>query len=81
MRDQGFWAEVRRDYRQLWPQVREDWLRMREEWREMRAEINEARHWDLRLRQEITGKQSPTRNDVRRAVREHRREQRKERGQ
>ena len=42
------------------------------------TEINESRHWDLIIRRKITGKQDPTRKDVRQAVREHRRQQGKE---
>ncbi len=61
----GYFAEGRHETRQAWLYLREDWL-------EAQAAIRESRHWDLIIRRKITGKQFPTRKDVRRAVREHR---------
>jgi len=63
----GYWAEYRHESRRAW-------LAAREEWRDTIAAINEARHWDLIIRRKITGKQDPTRKDVRRAAREYRKE-------
>lgn len=74
----GYWAELRHDYRQMIPGMRESWHQAQEEWRETQAAIREARHWDWRLRQKITGLQAPTRKDVRQAVRAQRRQERQE---
>ena len=51
-------------------------LQIREDHRDFVAQARENRHWDLILKQRITGKQSPTRKEVRRAVREWEEEQR-----
>jgi hypothetical protein len=64
----GYWAESCHEALQPWRAAREDW-------REFRAEMNEARHWDLIIRRKITGKQDPTRKDVRRAMRDYRRDE------
>lgn len=64
----GYFAEMRHQFRQ-------DWEATREEHRTFVAQMREARHWDLIIRRKITGLQSPTRKDVRRAVREYKREQ------
>lgn len=69
----GYWAEGRHEWDEAGRVMREDW-------REFRARWNEARHWDLIIKRKITGKQSPTRKDVRRAARRYRKEQRKEGG-
>ena len=66
----GYWAEMRHEFRQ-------DWLETREEWRDHLAEWRECRHWDLIVKRKITGKQDPTRKDVRQAVREYRKEGRR----
>ena len=65
----GYWAEMRHELGQ-------HWLETREEWRDFLAGWREARHWDLIIKRRITGKQAPTRKDVRRAVREYRKEER-----
>ena len=63
----GYFAEIRHVASQ-------EWQRTREEHRDFVAEMREARHWDLLIRRRITGKQAPTRKDVRRAVREYRKD-------
>ena len=63
----GYWAEMREEFRQ-------DWEATREEHRTWLAEWREARHWDLVIKRKITGLQSPTRKDVRRAMRQYRKE-------
>jgi hypothetical protein len=63
----GYFAEIRHEARQLW-------LESREDHRDFVAQWREARHWDLIIKRKITGKQDPTRADVRRAVREYRKE-------
>jgi len=65
----GYWAEQHEQFRQLW-------LETREEQRDFQAECRERRQWELVIKRRITGKQDPTRKDVRRAVREYRKEQR-----
>jgi hypothetical protein len=65
----GYFAEIRHE-------AREFWLETREEHRDFIAEWRECRHWDLVIRRKITGKQDPTRKDVRRAVRAYRKEER-----
>ena len=65
----GYRAEQRHEFRQMW-------LEMREEHRDFQAERREARHWDLIIRRKITGKQDPTRKDVRRVMREYRKRER-----
>ena len=64
----GYWAEISEEFRQGWEGTRE-------EYREFRATLNETRHWDLIIRRKITGLESPTRKDVRRAVRQYRKEE------
>lgn len=63
----GYWAEQHEEFRQMW-------LETREEHRDFQAAWREARHWDLIIKRKITGKQDPTRKDVRRAVREYRKD-------
>jgi hypothetical protein len=60
----GYWAEQYEQFRQMC-------LETREEFRDFQAQWREARHWELILKRRITGKESPTRKDVRRAVREY----------
>jgi len=66
----GFWAQVRRDYASLWPEMRDSWRDMREQGRETTAEVRQARQFDRRIRQRITGLQNPTRQQFRRAARQ-----------
>lgn len=65
----GYFAEIRHQFRQDWDQTREDH-------RDFVAQAREIRQLRLALRQRITGKRDPTRKDVRRVVREYRKEQR-----
>lgn len=65
----GYWAEMRHDFQQ-------ETERTREEWRTWQAQWREAAHWRLMLNRKITGLDSPARKDVRRAVREYRKDQR-----
>ena len=66
----GYWAEQHEQLRQMW-------LETREERRDFQAERRETSHWDLVIRRKITGKQDPARKDVRRAMREYRKEKRR----
>lgn len=65
----GYFAEFRHD-------VARAVAELREEHRDLVAEIRETRHWDLIIRRKITGKQDPTRKDVRRVMRQYRKERR-----
>ena len=65
----AFWADVRRDYAALWPEIRESWREMREEWRETTAEHRQYRQLTRRMWQRITGKPDPARRERRRAER------------
>lgn len=64
-----FWADVRRDYAALWPEIRDSWREMREEWRETIAEHRQYRQLTHRMWQRITGKPDPTCRERRRAGR------------
>jgi hypothetical protein len=68
----GFWAQFRRTYATLWPEMRDSWREQREQWWETIAEIRQARQLDRGAKQRITGLQNPTRRQVRHALREHR---------
>ena len=68
----GFSAQLCRHWASLWPQVRADVQQMREEWLEVTAVKRQVRQLRRARRQRITGLASPTRRQVRRALREHR---------
>jgi|HubBroStandDraft_3_1064219.scaffolds.fasta_scaffold1353709_2 hypothetical protein len=68
----GFWAQLRRDYARLWPEMHDSWRQQREQWWETIAEIRQARQLDRGAKQRITGLHNPTRRQVRRALRGHR---------
>jgi hypothetical protein len=65
----AFWADVRRDYARLWPELRDGLREMREQWRELLAEVRQGRQLDRRMWQRITGKPDPARRDRRHAGR------------
>jgi hypothetical protein len=65
----GFWADVRRDYASLWPEMRRGLLEVREQWRELVAERRQYRQLTRRMWQRITGAPDPTRRERRRASR------------
>jgi hypothetical protein len=62
----AFWADVRRDYASLWPEIRDGWHEMREQWWELIAERRQSRHLTRRMWQLVTGKPDPTRRERRR---------------
>src|SRR5690348_9929389 len=68
-RYRGFWADVRRDYASLWPEMRAAWREVREEWRETTAERRQYRQLTRRMWQRVTGKPDPSRRERRRAER------------
>lgn len=68
-RYRGFWADVRRNYVSLWPEICTAWQEVREEWRETIAERRQYRQLTRRMWQRITGKPDPTRRERRHASR------------
>jgi hypothetical protein len=55
----GFWAQFIRDCAVSWREIRDSWREMREKGRETTAEIRQARQFDRRIRQRITGFAEP----------------------
>jgi hypothetical protein len=62
-----FWADLRRDYASLWPEIREGFRQAREQWRETTADRRQYKQFHRRMMQRATGLENPTRRDWRKA--------------
>lgn len=64
-----FWADLRRDYAKLWPELLSAVREMRESWWDLNAEIRQGKQFTRRMKQRITGVDNPTKRQWRHASR------------
>jgi hypothetical protein len=60
-----FWADVRRDYASIWPEMRRALAEMCEGWWDLVADIRQDRQITRRMKQRITGLENLTRRQWR----------------
>jgi len=65
----GGWDGLRAEYRATFTDMRQEWQQAGEEWQETIAQIRQDKQLTRRMHQRITGKDSPTRREIRQVER------------